>query len=140
MSSVNVMLGHPNARLPVRIGGAAGYDVFAVEPSAIPPGQRALVSTGLHFEVPPGHYMRVAPRSGLAVKQGIQTGAGVVDEDYRGEVRVLLFNHGAAPFEIGVGDRIAQLIFEKISTPTLVASPDLDVTGRGAGGFGSTGK
>lgn len=140
MDTVNVMLSHPNARLPVRLGNAAGYDVNAVESAVLAPGERALIPTGLHFEVPTGHYMRVAPRSGLAVKHGIQTGAGVVDEDYRGEVKVLLFNHSTRDFEVNAGDRIAQLIFERISTPSLVASASLANTERGTGGFGSTGK
>jgi dUTP pyrophosphatase len=82
---------------------------------------------------------RVAPRSGLAVKHGIATGAGVVDEDYRGEVRVLLFNHGDADFEIQAGDRIAQMVLERIVTPEVKVMEELEESVRGAGGFGSTG-
>ena len=139
-SVVNVMLTHPKARVPIRSGRAAGYDVHAVEDVTIEPGGRALLPTGLRFEVPSGHYMRVAPRSGLALKHGVHAGAGVIDEDYRGEVKVLLFNHGDANFSASAGDRIAQLIFERISTPALAAVARLDDTARGEGGFGSTGK
>ena len=80
-----------------------------------------------------------APRSGLAWKNFIDTGAGVIDADYRGEVKVLLFNHESTDFAVKRGDRVAQLILEKISTPEVVAVDDLDASDRGAGGFGSTG-
>ena len=89
--------------------------------------------------IPEGHYGRVAPRSGLAVKNFIDVGAGVIDCDYRGALGVVLFNHSADDFHIKPGDRIAQLIIEKISTPDVVEVDDLDETARGAGGFGSTG-
>lgn len=135
-----VSASHPRARMPTRAGRAAGYDVYAVEATTVKPGERDLLPTGLHFEVPPGHYLRVAPRSGIAWRHGVQTGAGVVDEDYRGEVKVLLFNHGDADFHVNAGDRIAQVIFERVSAPVLVAAPSLAETGRGAAGFGSTGK
>ena len=82
---------------------------------------------------------RVAPRSGLASKHSIATGAGVIDADYRGPVKVLLFNHGEADFEVKEGDRIAQLVLERIFTPDVVEVAELDATVRGAGGFGSTG-
>lgn len=105
----------------------------------IPARGRAVVPTGLALACPPGTYARVAPRSGLAVKHFIDTGAGVVDEDYRGEVGVVLFNHGEADFEVKAGDRVAQLILERIATPPVAEVDDLDATGRGAGGYGSTG-
>ena len=89
--------------------------------------------------MPPLTYGRVAPRSGLAYKKGIDVGAGVIDEDYRGEVGVILFNFGEEDFEVAPGDRIAQLILEKISMVGLKEVDDLDQTDRGAGGFGSTG-
>ncbi|XAO27153.1 hypothetical protein I312_105995 [Cryptococcus bacillisporus CA1280] len=89
--------------------------------------------------VPQGHYGRIAPRSGLASKHGIQTGAGVIDSDYRGPVMVLLFNHSDVDFEVNPKDRIAQLILERISVPKLRQVESLDATVRGAGGFGSTG-
>lgn len=83
---------------------------------------------------------RVAPRSGLAVKHGIDTGAGVIDADYRGNVGVVLFNLGAEDYQVKRGDRVAQLILERIATPDIVEVDDLDATTRGAGGYGSTGK
>jgi dUTP pyrophosphatase len=123
---------------------AAGYDLYSAEDSVIiPGGDRTLVSTGLHISIPSGYYGRIAPRSGLAVKHGIGVGAGVVDEDYRGEVKILLFNHSKETFVVRFGDRIAQLILEKIATPDIVEVDNLgalDSTERGYGGFGSTGK
>jgi len=82
---------------------------------------------------------RIAPRSGLASKHFIDTGAGVIDADYRGQVKVLLFNHGASDFEVKEGDRIAQLVLEKICTPDVQEVEELEESVRGAGGFGSTG-
>jgi dUTP pyrophosphatase len=93
----------------------------------------------LAIAIPEGHYGRIAPRSGLAVKNFIDVGAGVIDMDYRGPVGVVLFNHSGDDFHIKQGDRIAQLIIEKISNPQIVEVDDLDATARGAGGFGSTG-
>lgn len=83
---------------------------------------------------------RIAPRSGLASKHFIDTGAGVIDADYRGPVKVLLFNHGDADFAVDEGDRIAQLVLERVATPDVVEAAELDESARGAGGFGSTGR
>jgi dUTP pyrophosphatase len=105
----------------------------------VPARGRAVVPTGLSIACPPGTYARVAPRSGLAVKHFIDTGAGVVDEDYRGAVGVVLFNHSDADFVVRRGDRVAQLILERIVTPAVVEVDSLDDTARGAGGYGSTG-
>jgi len=128
------------ARIPTRgSGGAVGYDLYACDDCVIAPTQRALVGTCIAIVLPPGVYGRVAPRSGLAVKNGIQVGAGVIDPDYTGEVKVILFNHGHADFEVNKGDRIAQLILEKCDTPEVVEIGFLEETERGAGGFGSTG-
>lgn len=130
----------PQARLPTRGSAlAAGYDLYSGEQTVIPPGGKALVNTHISLAVPIGTYGRVAPRSGLASKHMIATGAGVVDADYRGPLYVLLFNHSDKEFQIAVGDRIAQLILEKIETPPVVEVEDLEATTRGAGGFGSTG-
>jgi dUTP pyrophosphatase len=138
--ALQIKLVHPDARVPNRGSlGAAGYDVTSVKDIIIPPGQRSIVPTGLHIAVPHGTYGRIAPRSGLAAKHGIDVLAGVIDEDYRGEVGVILVNHGSDPFVIGIGDRIAQLILEKIDVPIVVCVKDLDATDRGGGGFGSTG-
>ena len=89
--------------------------------------------------LPPGCYGRVAPRSGLALKKSIDIGAGVIDSDYRGEVGVILFNFGNKDFIVNMGDRIAQLIFEKIKTPKIKETDELEGTDRGIGGYGSTG-
>lgn len=119
---------------------AAGLDLYASEGVTILPGNRALVATGIAVEFPPGNYLRIAPRSGLAVKQGIDVLAGVVDADYRGEVRVALINLGNKDVVIHEGDRIAQAILEKIEVPDVVLVDDLSDTSRGAGGYGSTGR
>lgn len=105
----------------------------------MPARGKALVDTQLSIAVPEGTYGRIAPRSGLAAKHSIDTGAGVIDADYRGTVMVLLFNYGEQDFAISAGDRVAQLILEKIVMAPLRQVDDLDVTSRGAGGFGSTG-
>ena len=120
--------------------GAAGADLRARGAIEIPPGGRAAVPTGLRFQIPRGHVGLVWPRSGLAVRQGIDTLAGVIDSDYRGEVRVVLVNHGPAPFPIAPGDRIAQLLLQRVERAALVASHELEDTDRGGGGFGSTGR
>lgn len=131
---------HPAAKIPRRESpGAAGYDLAAAVDVSILPGDRAVVRTGIAIAVPPGTYGRVAPRSGLAAKHGIHVLAGVIDEDYRGEIAVVLLNTGDEPFRIAAGDRIAQLVLEKIETPQVVAVKDLDFSARGGGGFGSTG-
>lgn len=103
------------------------------------PGERRLIHTGIAVDIPPGHYGRIAPRSGLALKHGIDVLAGVVDEDYRGEVGVILVNHGSEPYWITHGARIAQLVIERISRVVVVETGELDATNRDAGGFGSTG-
>ncbi|OCT48383.1 Deoxyuridine 5'-triphosphate nucleotidohydrolase [Cladophialophora carrionii] len=118
---------------------AAGYDLYAAKPTTIPARGKALVSTELSIATPEGTYGRIAPRSGLAAKHFIDTGAGVIDADYRGEVKVLLFNHAEADFRVDKGDRIAQLVLERIYTPEIVEVDSLEESVRGAGGFGSTG-
>lgn len=133
------------ATLPTKgSDSAAGFDLYAANNATVPPhGGRVLIPTDLAFAICKGAYGRIAPRSGLAVKYGITTGAGVVDADYRGNVSVLLFNHGDAAFEVRVGDRIAQIIFEVLldtSGIQDVGEAELGSTERGAGGFGSTGK
>ncbi|KIW93141.1 deoxyuridine 5'-triphosphate nucleotidohydrolase [Cladophialophora bantiana CBS 173.52] len=129
-----------NASTPTRGSAfAAGYDLYAAKPITIPSRGKALVSTDLSIATPEGTYGRIAPRSGLAAKHFIDTGAGVIDADYRGEVKVLLFNHSEVDFEVKKGDRIAQLVLERIYTPDIVEVNDLEESVRGAGGFGSTG-
>jgi len=139
--SLLVKLLVPEARSPVRgSSGAAGYDLASVVDVVVPARGRALVSTGLAVVVPPGTYGRVAPRSGLAVRHGIDVLAGVIDEDYRGPLTVVLANTGESDFVVSAGDRIAQLVLISIRTPEVViVGGDLGDTQRGASGFGSTG-
>jgi dUTP pyrophosphatase len=128
------------ARLPTRGSPfAAGLDLYAIERLTIPARGRAAVRTGLAVAIPHGFYGRVAPRSGLAIKHGLDVLAGVIDSDYRGEILCALINHGEEPVEIEAGMRVAQLVIEKIITPEPVWSDDLSKTERGEGGFGSTG-
>ncbi|CZT47946.1 probable dUTP pyrophosphatase [Rhynchosporium secalis] len=128
------------ARLPTRGSEfAAGYDIYAAKDTVVPSRGKVLVDTDISMAVPDGTYGRIAPRSGLASKHMIDTGAGVIDADYRGQVKVLLFNHGEKDFEVKEGDRIAQLILERIYTPEVVEAKELEESVRGAGGFGSTG-
>ncbi|KAM4678341.1 deoxyuridine 5'-triphosphate nucleotidohydrolase, mitochondrial [Discoglossus pictus] len=119
---------------------AAGYDLYSAYDYVIPALGKALVKTDIQIAVPHGCYGRVAPRSGLAAKHFIDVGAGVIDEDYRGNVGVVLFNFGKDAFEVKKGDRVAQLICERIFYPELEEVKVLDDTERGAGGFGSTGQ
>lgn len=125
---------------------AAGLDLLAAVPEDKPltmqPGQRALVPTGLMIALPPGHEAQVRPRSGLALKHGVTVlnAPGTVDADYRGEVSVLLINHGEEPFTIRRGERIAQLVVAAVTQANLVAVASLSSTDRGSGGFGSTGR
>ncbi|ROW01467.1 hypothetical protein VSDG_02243 [Cytospora chrysosperma] len=128
------------ARLPTRGSAfAAGYDIYASKVTVIPARGKALVDTDISMAVPAGTYGRIAPRSGLAAKHFIDTGAGVIDADYRGQVKVLLFNHSDADFQVAEGDRVAQLILERIYTPEVMEVTELEESVRGAGGFGSTG-
>ena len=129
-----------DAIIPVRgSAGAVGYDLYSSMDTCVALKNRTLIDTGIAITLPPGTYGRVAPRSGLAVKKGIQVGAGVIDPDYTGEVKVLLFNDGESDFVIKKGDRIAQLIIERCETPIIEEVDFLNVTERGEGGFGSTG-
>lgn len=118
---------------------AVGYDLYGNMDCLIRSSERGLVSTGITIVLPSGVYGRIAPRSGLAVKHGIQVGAGVIDPDYTGELKVVLFNHGEKDFEIKKGDRIAQLILEKCETPPIEEINIVEETDRGSEGFGSTG-
>lgn len=119
---------------------AAGYDLFAAESKVIEATSNGVVKTDISIALPSGTYGRIAPRSGLAVKNFINIGAGVIDQDYRGNIGVVLFNHSTNNFIVNKGDRIAQLIIECNMTPEVIETDNLDETDRGAGGFGSTGK
>ena len=130
----------PRAILPTRgSSSSAGLDICSIEDVNIGPHERSLARTGLSVAIPEGFYGRVAPRSGLAVKQGLDVLAGVIDSDYRGELLCALYNTGDAHLSLPAGSKICQLIIEKIATPTAAWSDELSETARGAGGFGSTG-
>ena len=120
--------------------GAAGADLRASEAVVLPPGERAAVPTGLRLELPAGHVGLVWPRSGLAVRHGLDTLAGVIDSDYRGEVKVVLVNHGREAVRIEAGDRIAQLLLQRVERASFVRAEDLAQSARGPDGFGSTGR
>lgn len=130
----------PKAKMPTRGSEhAAGYDLYTTETATIPAHGQAIVATDIAIALPTGTYGRVAPRSGLATKHGIQSGAGVIDCDYRGPLKILLFNHSSVDFVVNEGDRIAQMVIEKIMTPETKLVDELPETVRGEGGFGSTG-
>jgi dUTP pyrophosphatase len=132
-----------NAQLPVRAtADSAGYDLFSTDNYVVLPGRRVVVSTGISVQLPPGTYGRIAPRSGLAVKHGLDTLAGVIDPDYTGEIKVVLQNLDMnQPFVIRPGYRIAQLILEKYTVAEVneVPTENTPLTQRGASGFGATG-
>ncbi len=131
------------ARLPTRAHpGDAGVDLHALEATVLAPGERALIPTGIAVEIASGHAGLVLPRSGLAARHGISVvnAPGLIDADYRGELRVLLLNTDREqPFALAAGDRIAQLVIVAVSLPQVVEVSGLTETLRGAGGFGSSG-
>lgn len=144
--ALNVTKLVPHAIIPTRATpGAVGYDLYSTDNYVVLAGRRVVVSTGISVTLPPGCYGRIAPRSGLAVKHGLETLAGVIDPDYTGEVKVVLQNlDSVQPFVIRPGYRIAQLILEQCVTPEVVEVPGectglVEPTTRGASGFGSTG-
>lgn len=152
--------GEPPAPVPVRIArmpgaedlplpayataGAAGLDLAAAVEGerVLAPGERALVPTGFRIELPAGYEAQVRPRSGLALRHGIvlPNAPGTIDSDYRGELRVILWNTGAAPFVLRRGDRVAQLVVAPVARALWVPAETLAETSRGAGGFGHTGR
>lgn len=121
--------------------GAAGMDVVSAEDVTIAPGARHAVATGLALAIPAGYEVQVRPRSGLALKHGITVPntPGTIDSDYRGELKVILINHGQQAFEIRHGDRVAQLVLAPVTQGSWLEVSELDETARGEGGFGSTG-
>ena len=122
--------------------GAAGMDVVAAEDLDLAPGQRHAVATGFRVAIPDGYEIQVRPRSGLAFKHGISVPntPGTIDSDYRGELKILLINHGTEPFAIRRGDRIAQLVPAAVTLAAFDEVEELEDTTRGHGGFGSTGQ
>jgi dUTP pyrophosphatase len=148
-SSVGVVVLEHGRGLPLpayQTGGAAGMDLRAAVPEDRPvlllPGRRALVPTGLVLEIPPGFEGQVRPRSGLALRHGVTclNTPGTIDSDYRGELKVLLINLGEEDYTVARGERIAQIVFCPVARMSLVQIDEASATGRGAGGFGSTGK
>lgn len=135
---------HPAARLPVYAHNPqedAGMDLCAVEEVTLGPGEWRDVGTGLTVEIPPGYEGQVRPRSGLALRHGVTmlNSPGTIDPGYRGEVRLIVINHGKAAFDIRPGDRIAQLIVGRYAAVEWRMEENLNASARGEGGFGSTG-
>jgi dUTP pyrophosphatase len=122
--------------------GDAGLDLYAREPARLEPGQRYLMPTGLAVAIPHGYAGLVVPRSGLAIRQGIgvANAPGLIDAGYRGEVKVILVNHGAERVDFARGDRVAQLVITPVALPQVEVVDSLDDTSRGGGGFGSSGR
>ena len=130
-----------SAQLPTKGSPqSAGWDLKAAHETVVPARGKAIIATDLSIAVPEGCYGRIAPRSGLSWKTHTDIGAGVIDMDYRGPVALLMFNHANTDLKVEAGDRVAQLILEKISYADMVEVDSLDDTERGEGGFGSTGK
>ncbi len=120
--------------------GDAAFDLRSIEDTTIPPSEKHIIQTGIKMAIPQGYFGNIRDRSGLAAKQAAHVLAGVVDSGYRGDVGVVMINLGKEPIEIKKGDRVAQMLIQKIETPTIVEAENLDDTTRGDGGFGSTGK
>ena len=139
-STLKVLKLDDSSQVPTRsTTEAAGYDLYSIEDKTIPPFEKLLIDTGISIQLPEGTYGRIAPRSGLASRHFIDVGAGVIDRDYQGRIKVLLFNFSTTNFEVGKGDRIAQLIIEKNMTPeTEIVTTLGSQTERGIRGFGST--
>ena len=141
---IQIMRLNHGAGLPVPAyasAGAAGMDICSAENLNLRVGRRVAVSTGFAFAIPHGFEVQVRPRSGLAINHGITclNTPGTIDSDYRGEVKVILINHGDEDFIVNKGDRIAQLVVAPVTLATMIEIDALDTTERGAGGFGSTG-
>ena len=144
MTQLRIQQLRPSATLPQQAtAGAAGFDLCADldAPVTLASGAFTLIPTGLAMALPSKHEGQVRPRSGLAAKHGVTVlnAPGTIDEDYRGEVKVILINHGPLPFVIEHGARIAQLVVAQVASVSVEVVASLDETGRGAGGFGSTG-
>lgn len=136
-------LAHAPGGLEAMTPGAAGFDLRAAvtNDTLVEPGRLACVPTGIRLAIPAGFEAQVRPRSGLALRSsiGVLNSPGTIDSDYRGEIQILLYNFGSEPFRIVRGDRIAQMVFARVFRPRLELRP-LEETGRGTGGFGSTGR
>ena len=138
-NDMKVSLISPDATVPIKAtSGAAGFDISCIEDFALGPGERKLVSSGLKIQLPKETYGRLASKSGLATRHGIEVGAGVIDSDFRGEIKVLMFNRGTGSVEFKKGDQVAQLVVERIADVKVKVGECLTETVRGEGGFGST--
>ena len=134
---------YPDVEIPkYQTSGAVGFDLRAVENLSIPSGETRLIGTGLAVELPIGYELQIRPRSGLALKHSITVlnSPGTVDSDYRGEIKVILINHGKSDFQISKGDRIAQAVVNRVEIVDIVEVEKLSETQRGDKGFGSTGR
>jgi dUTP pyrophosphatase len=139
---IDVIRHDPDLPLPAYArAGDAGLDLLAAAPVTLPPGSRELVPTGVRVAIPEGYAGLVLPRSGLALRAGVTVlnAPGLIDSGYRGEIGVLLINHGAAAVTLARGERIAQLVIQPVARATLVEVRQLEGSPRGTGGFGSTG-
>ena len=138
---LNVKKLNENATVPTKVNKSdAGYDLYALEGTIIDKHSHKLIKTGISMQIPEGYVGLIWPRSGMAYKHGIDVFAGVIDSSYRGDVGVILYNSQYSNYNIEKGDRIAQIIFQKIEDFDLHVVENLDDTSRGAGGFGSSGK
>jgi len=138
-AAIQVMKMASKATLPTRGSRfSAGHDLYALEDILIPAQGQKLVGTGIAIGIPQGTYARIAPRSGLAYRKSIGIGGGVIDADYTGEVKLIMMNHGKKSYQVQEGDRIAQMIIEKIDTSDMMEVDNLQITDRGNKGFGST--
>jgi len=138
--TINLTRTQPNAVQPTQAHASdAGWDLYSCEPKTILPSERATINTGISLAIPNSFVGLIWPRSGMAVKKGIDILAGVIDSGYRGEVKVCLLNTGQVPVTIDTGDRIAQILFQEVPKFKLVEITDLNETDRNAGGFGSSG-
>lgn len=144
MNAINISIVlESGANIPsYATSGAAGADLRSTERLILPSGARAMVRTGVRMAIPAGFEVQIRPRSGLAIKHGITmvNSPGTIDSDYRGEVKVLMINHGHEPFTIEVGERIAQMVVCPVVRASFEVVNDLEETQRGEGGFGSTGR
>lgn len=139
---VRIMKNHDDAKLPdMAHEGDAGFDVYSVEDTVLHPGERKLIDTGLKMALPSGYEAQVRPKSGLAVNYGVTVlnTPGTIDAGYRGPVKVILFNASKQQYTVEKGKKIAQIVINKVECPDIEIVTSLDETGRGEGGFGSTG-
>ena len=132
---------HPDAKLPSYAhDGDAGMDIFSLESCTLKPGERKMIRTGISYELEPGFVSLIWDKSGLAAKHGLKTMGGVIEHNYRGELRIILLNTSGEEFKIEKGDKIAQMLIQPVTTAKIEEANELSDTNRGAGAFGSTGK